>query len=120
MPKEYQPQELSFQIGGYFGSSYSVEWANENLVYQADDEKTSLNPSQEEWTKFWQGLEELNVWDWERRYMPEEEIVDGTSWKIVLQYQGQKIESSGSNAYPNQFSQFCDLVEELCGGREFK
>ena len=40
--------------------------------------------------------------------------------EVILKFQGQSIESSGSNAYPNNFPQFCDLVEELCGGREFK
>jgi hypothetical protein len=120
MSKEYKPEKLSFHIGGHSGTSYSVEWEKKGLIYQADYEEDILRPSQEEWIKFWQEIDELNVWDWEEKYLPEEKIMDGTSWSINLKYREKSVESSGSNAYPNKFSQFCDLVEELCEGRKFK
>ena len=131
MLENYLPQKLKLSIGGYFGSSYLVKWENNILIYikKGKDMKKEicLTPSWKDWKKFWERLSELNVWEWKERYSSQEAITDGVSWKIIIEYKDQKLNSSGENAFPpagnfssEKFSCFCSAVSKLCGGRDFE
>jgi len=131
---KYLPDKFKVAIGGYMGNSYSVELRNKKLIYNKNDtynknnKKSVLKPDREAWEKFWKILKEIDIWKWNRSYKPENDILDGTSWKIDIKYGDKEILSSGTNAYPpyskievsEEFSRFCNAVSELLGGSEFR
>ena len=122
MNDNYLPDIFKMFIGGYMGDSYFVEWNENVLLYRKNEEEIEIKPDKQMWSKFWEEVNEINIWEWDRKYKPEERIVDGTSWKINIKYNDKEIVSSGSNAYPSnsEFTRFCDAVSELVGKREFK
>ncbi len=136
-----KPEKLSLYIGGYMGTSYSVELKRGALLYKcwADrsegEEKHRIKPSPEAWAKFWGSLDEVGFWSWSGSYRPSSIILDGTSWSIEISVAGRSVEAHGCNAYPpssprakrprepgesgSRFSEFCEAVSELLGGRDF-
>ena len=128
MNKKHLPDKFIAGIGGYFGDNFSVRVEDNKLIYKKNDKETILEPDAKAWQKFWETLEEINIWDWEREYKPDTPILDGTSWKIDIKYGEKEVLSSGSNAYPpssegemsDEFLKFCQAVSDLCGGRKFR
>ena len=136
-----KPEKLSLYIGGYMGTSYSVELKREALLYKCwsdgsrEEEKYRIKPSEEAWTKFWGTLDDLGFWSWSGSYRPSSIILDGTSWSIELFAGDRSVEAHGCNAYPpgspgakrprepgesgSRFNEFCQAVCELLGGRDF-
>jgi hypothetical protein len=63
---------------------------------------------------------------------PRSIILDGTSWKVSIEYEDRQIESEGHNAYPcllspkveaptttGDWKEFCEGICKLAGGNEF-
>ena len=135
-----RPDKLSLFIGGYGGTSYSVELKRGALQYRVmedrpeNERKYTVRPSPEAWTEFWRRLDEIGVWSWEGTYQTPY-ICDGTSWSVSLSVGERVVEAHGSNAYPassskkrdskspcepeSRFQAFCEAVSDLIGGREF-
>jgi hypothetical protein len=64
------------------------------------------------WLEFWDTMETIGGWQWERRYY-HPFIVDGMTWSIYIEQAGQVLRSSGNFAVPPGFRQFCTAVEML-------
>ena len=128
MNRKHLPDKFIVAIGGYGGDNYSVEMKESTLIYRKNYEEIVLEPDTKDWKEFWGTLEEIDIWKWQRDYNPERPILDGTSWKIDIQYGEKEVLSSGSNAYPpssetemsDEFLKFCQAVSDLCGGRKFR
>jgi hypothetical protein len=136
-----KPEKLSLYIGGYMGTSYSVELNDGTLVYKcwADrsegEETHTIKPSAEAWATFWDRLDGLGFWSWSGEYRPRGIILDGTDWSVEISVAKHAVEAHGCNAYPpssprarrpreagesgSRFDEFCDAVSELVGGRRF-
>ena len=70
-------------------------------------------------------MDTVKVWNWRKRYV-DLDVLDGTSWEVIIEYDGRLIKSSGSNGYPGEadadqkrgisqraFPQFCAAVRHL-------
>lgn len=136
-----KPEKLSLYIGGYMGTSYSVELKRGALLYNCwsdrsgEEEKHRIKPSSEAWTKFWGRLDEVGFWSWGGSYQPSSLILDGTRWSVEISVGERIVEAHGSNAYPpsdpesessegcgepgSRFDEFCAAVTELLGGHAF-
>lgn len=133
MSEDFEPTVFKALVGGYTGPSYGVRWEKQALFYDYAEygyewqEPVELHPLPEEWQRFWAALDRIGVWEWKPRYA-NEGIVDGTSWKVEIEYSGRRIESAGLNAYPSAdrpggkdpFNEFCIAVSRLIGGRAFR
>ncbi len=135
------PEKLSLYIGGYMGTSYSVELKRGALLYKCwsdgskGEEKHRIKPSPEAWAKFRDRLDELGFWSWNGDYQPPGIILDGTSWSVEISVAGRSVEAHGCNAYPpsdpesgssqesgeagSRFDEFCEAITELLGGHKF-
>lgn len=126
------PTKLTLGIGGFIGASYRIELmdgtdtvrylSNPNTFTGAPGTKEEkLTIPNERWAKFRERLDKANVWDWKKAYI-DHQIVDGTKWHVTIEWAGKKVDSEGSNAYPEpkQFSAFEKAVEELLGGKPFE
>ena len=136
-----KPEKLSLYVGGYMGTSHSVELNRGTILYRCwtdrwgEEEKHRIKPSPESWATFWGRLDELGFWSWSGDYQPRGKILDGTSWSVEISTGDRSVEAHGCNAYPpssprakrpreagesgSRFDDFCAAVGELLGGRAF-
>lgn len=120
-----EPSKFLASIGGYTGSSYSVRWEGGWLIYESygygyeKEDELRYHPAFDEWERFWDAIDGINLWTWEDRY-ENPDMMDGTNWSVELVWGDQQIKSYGSNAYPPKFKQFCAAVSGLLQGRTFQ
>ncbi len=62
-------------------------------------------PDSNPWETFWKEMEKLDVWNWKKEYF-NYDILDGCSCSIKISYNGKKVKSEGSNAWPDEFKNF--------------
>jgi hypothetical protein len=131
------PERLHVNIGGHFGTSFSVCLEDGLLTYESsklvqnfppkwDCRSEQIQPTEGQWQAFRERLDELNVWRWESEYF--EPVCDGTGWSAEIVYSEKAIRSHGSNCFPGQngraipitvrreddtFEQFCRAVSML-------
>ena len=65
------------------------------------DDRT-FKPTKEQWTEFWEKMDEIDIWNWKEYYRPTDcLILDGIGWRIKIVLGDRRLESVGSNAYPD-------------------
>lgn len=131
------PERFSASIGGYMGSSYSVELRDSVLTYITADlhysnpAHTVIQPTDAQWREFRQTIDTLNVWRWLNDY-PNPGVCDGARWSFDVAYSDRAITTGGDNNYPTAsgkpngrpdptktFNRFLHAIEQLIG-REFE
>ena len=119
------PLFFSFSIGGFGGPSYSVNinFIKNECVYNSY--KAGLEEGKEEIIKLNKaGMNMLRckisiyIREWKSEYRSKEIILDGTSWSMEYTKTDKMVRSSGSNAYPENFSGFCREIRNIIG-KEF-
>ncbi|MEB3429252.1 hypothetical protein VLK81_04330 [Citroniella saccharovorans] len=116
---------LVFSIGGYFDGhvTTTITFYDECMKVKKEhpydkesvEEQTVDYPDSKE--SFMQALQDLHFGKWKSRY-DNPEVQDGTQWSLELHFSnGQRTVSfSGSNAYPDNFDDFCSLIGERSDG----
>ena len=120
-------ETLNFFIGGFFGGYERIIWLNGKLYHLMDgvseDEEIRpgqvLNvttPSTKDWEEFWQTVDTLKVWSWEKEYI-NSDIIDGTEWELRIKREGRRRRRIyGLNAYPQPeriFNSFVKAINKL-------
>ena len=120
-------ETLNFFIGGFFGGYERIISLNGKLYHLMDgnpeDEEVRpeevLNvttPSTKEWEEFWQTVDTLKVWSWEKEYI-NSDIIDGTEWELRIKREGRRRRRIyGLNAYPQPeriFNSFVKAINKL-------
>ena len=63
---------------------------------------------------FWKRIDELNVWNWKKRYDDEMAITDGFTWEVKLRNRdGKSKYSTGYEKYPKTFKNFVNELNIL-------
>ena len=121
-------ETLNFFIGGFSGGYERIIWLNDKLHHQyftgggvedeearPDDVLNVATPSTKDWEEFWQTVDTLKVWSWEKEYISE--ICDGTQWELRIKRKGRRRRIiTGSNAYPQPkgtFNSFFKAINKL-------
>ena len=97
---------LEVHSGGYMGPSFSIEKDGNVLLYKTYGSGYSLKktekfkPSAQEWSRFWKTCDQIGIWEWQPRY-ENLTVNDGFSWRVFIEFDHKKFESSGSNDVPN-------------------
>lgn len=105
-PPNLTPGVLRFSIGGN-GLASTLAWSAERKVLsvcteEGDSAEVEVSPSQ--WKTFWFVVDQLGVWTWKSEY-EDPNVIDGTSWELVMVDGSRRICSRGSNAYPGGFDE---------------
>jgi len=112
-------------IGGYFGSSYSLELKSQDITYETFGDGYELEnseiirPTLAQLEQFLKKIKEIGIWEWKKRYS-NPHILDGTSWSVSIEYEGKRFKSSGSNAYPESFNKITKIVRQLINNKPFQ
>lgn len=109
LPREGTPDELAFSFGGFAIATSRWELRGDTVVFRefpagvpdsAADSARAV-PTAEAWRTFWTAVDEAGVARWRARYAAEN-VVDGNGWSLRLEAGGVRVESEGSNAYPDR------------------
>jgi len=79
--------------------------------------ETIKNVSEEKLLEFWNSINELKIWDWEKKYeeLPEPKL-DGVSWELKLRStKGESLYSIGYENYPENFNKLMEAFDILVG-----
>lgn len=102
------------------GTSFNLEIDFEKKeahynVYQgleANNEQEIIPLQQQKIQEFIQKLADLDFYNWRDQY-EELFVLDGTTWSVLLKTKQKIYTSSGTNAYPDSWDQFCNAIETL-------
>lgn len=89
----------------------------EDILFYRDCTHLDIKPTEEQWIEFWNKMEEIDIWNWNEYYspLPDRIVMDGISWRIKIVHDDHRIESGGSNAYPDGFEKFVKAFKDLTG-----
>ncbi|HMK53683.1 MAG TPA: hypothetical protein VK444_02790 [Methanobacteriaceae archaeon] len=116
MNLNYLPDEFLVEYGPILhpNEGFTVGLKGQTLIYLPgtyEAKEKMINPIKSKWKNFWDEVEDLGLWDWEQEYHLC--CLDGTGWKIKIEYNGKEVDSVGQNHYPANFLNFFDALEEL-------
>ena len=106
------------------GRSYEVKLNGRVIDYTWYDlgyekrESERITPTTRQWKAIHRKLDRFGIWNWAESYS-NPDVVDGTSWSVLIHWSDQKIESQGSNGYPERFDKILTAVSTLIGKRAF-
>jgi hypothetical protein len=140
-------RKFKFNIGGYFGASYSLEYKKGMFQYRAnemepiilieqppknwdfskvknseliqyDSTNEDLKISKEKLTQFVKYVSRYCK-SWDKEFM-NDEILDGTSWSCDIWIDDFRLKSNGQNEYPSNFNSFLNKLSALTSGKIFE
>lgn len=111
-------------VGGFFEGSYTVDidlathqvsWCH----WEDGEEKGNFHKTLRASTaqEFIEELKRLNMLNWKEHYV-DPYVLDGTQWSVEIVQEGRTIEKDGSNEFPDEWDQFCNLISGI-SGKEF-
>lgn len=140
-------KKFQFSIGGYFGSSYSIELVDGLFLYRATTDGLTtialINPICEYDSQFEHEVivqsdnldEDLVLAEerikgfykyisrycktWQNDYC-DIDICDGTSWECDIWIDDFRLQSGGQNKYPSNFESFLNKLSILTKGKIFE
>ena len=112
----FKTEVLNFSIGGFSQGTENIIWKNDKLYLYFDgiflDEDVTI-PSANDWEEFWDEVDALKVWGWEKDYN-DDDVSDGTQWELTIKREGRrKRRIFGSNAYPEPKGTFNSFIKAL-------
>ena len=111
--------EFSFEIGGFRLDSYKIYSQDQFVITQNMDvpglitDSNSVEISDLEWKRFWNKIDLLGVWDWEKEYF-DQDVMDGVQWELMIDRKGrQRRRIFGSNKFPKNFEALTILINDI-------
>ncbi len=115
---------IKFTVGGYFYGYKTVEiFINgENAKYKILrcgllDVNTKIFHEVKISNDWLKKIDALNIFEWKEQYFSE--ILDGTQWELTFKDGKNIYRGSGSNAFPEDWEKFLDLLDEIAPELEF-
>ena len=130
-PGSIKAEESDMYIHLYIGSfprfSYTVEIRKNDALYRKSEylspwidlEKETFEVSDEKVKSFITSLQEIGIRKWEENYT-DNNLKDGTKWKIIIKHKSLDISTRGSNKFPENFTAYLEAVGKLIDDREFR
>ena len=114
-------KEVIYFDAGAFGPLAQCELINgyleSNLINMGEEvfsERKKIKLDESKILYFWKRIDELNVWNWNKRYEDEMALTDGYTWEVKLRNRdGKSKYSSGYEKFPKTFKKFVDELNKL-------
>ena len=111
--------EFSFEIGGFRLDSYKIYSQDQFVITQNMDvpglitDSNKVEVSDLDWQTFWNKIDLLGVWDWEKEYF-DQDVMDGVQWELMIDRKGrQRRRIFGSNKFPKNFEALTNLINDI-------
>lgn len=124
------PTRLRFDFGGFEAEGFELRFSRGRVLYRhtvgscRDPKPREIQPTEPQWTEFWQEVDRIGVWHWSREYW-NPDVLDGIQWSLELRRGERRVKSEGSNLYPGStgpdypadspFAQFLRALGKLTG-----
>ena len=106
---------ISFEFGGFRADHYKIYNQNMDLYVNENGDEISYKISEEEWSKFWNVIDEIDAWRWGKDYF-DRGVLDGIQWELVIDRKGKRRRKIyGSNDYPPNFKLLLNAINKLAG-----
>lgn len=106
---------ISFEFGGFRADHYKIYNQNMDLYVNENGDEFSYKISEEEWSKFWNVIDEIDAWRWGKDYF-DRGVLDGIQWELVIDRKGKRRKKIyGSNDYPPNFKLLLNAINKLAG-----
>ena len=114
-------KEVIYFDAGAFGPLAQCELINgyleSNLINMGEEafsERKMIKLDESKILYFWKRIDELNVWNWNKRYEDEMAMTDGYTWEVKLRNRdGKSKYSTGYEKFPKTFKKFVDELNKL-------
>ena len=114
-------KEVIYFDAGAFGPLAQCELINgyleSNLINMGEEvfsERKKIKLDESKILYFWKRIDELNVWNWNKRYEDDMAMTDGYTWEVKLRNRdGKSKYSSGYEQFPKTFKKFVDELNKL-------
>ena len=109
---------FSFEYGGFGSDQYKIYNDNLNIIveinhHRINHEEFNRQISNQQWEKFWNFIDEIDAWRWDKDYF-NQEVFDGTQWELIIDRKGRRRRRIyGSNDYPPNFKLLIDTINKL-------
>lgn len=110
-------------VGGHFGGSYMVKIDLINLsldwIHWVEGEEIDAYQKHlrvETVARFIDHLKSVRLLNWKYKY-EKPNVCDGTKWSVEIFREGRTLIKSGSNAYPDEWNQFCSIIGKIANRR---
>ena len=118
--KKIKSFEFSFEIGGFYSrDNYKIFNQDRFIIIQNMEapglitDANKIEISDLEWDKFWNRIDLLGVWNWEKDYI-DKGVRDGIQWELMIDKKGRKRRRIyGSNKYPKNFEALTNLINAI-------
>jgi hypothetical protein len=136
-PDAAMPTRFHMALNGMLGAGKGVVLEKDVLVYTvygmqgAKQQRREIRPTPEQWRRFREALDAINVWRWRADY-PNPGVADGLGWEIEAAYADRKVFAAGTNNFPDDtgrptgspkassaFERLSAAVGELVGDSSF-
>jgi len=111
--------EFSFEIGGFRLGSYKIFSQDQFVIVQDMDvprlikDSNRIEISDLEWQTFWNKIDLLGVWNWEKDYI-DQGVLDGVQWELMIDKKGKRRRRIyRSNKYPKNFEALTNLINDI-------
>lgn len=110
LPEAGAPDALEFSVGGFGVGGSTVSLRGDTVILVRTPwggmpgvaiDSVRVVPAPDAWRAFWAAAKHAGVAQWRARYAAEG-IVDGVGWHVRIAAGGWRLESTGSNAYPDR------------------
>ena len=101
MTRDYLPELFEISYKHEFNGTKSIKLIN-NILMVNDPNPEMIDIcsiDEEKWTRFWENIEKIGLWDLEEEYMGCT-LEGGFTWKIEIRYQNKVLNSYGANIEP--------------------
>ena len=113
-------------VGGFMGRSYQVEinMSDSTAEYKVLESgyipltEETIMLEVEQMKKLLRVLDKVDILNWDEHY-ENINVLDGTNWSVELMFSNTIFQTGGSNAYPEQWNEFCGALEKVIG-RDFR
>lgn len=111
-------QSFAFSIGGFgLRDNYYIDKSDLVLHREINFPRGDPAPAEQEqwdeakWNAFVSDTFRCNVLKWGQDYT-DPKVYDGTQWGVLITGEFGKVASGGSNAYPEQWNAFLDVMRK--------
>ena len=113
MPQSFEPDLLEFSSLDLLDfNQVSLIWDYDSFIFYEREQEKTIKPTAEKWKNFWLNIKKLNAWGWQGEYT-DKIALDGETWSLNIMYKNNEINCSGSNKYPDGFSNFRQQLKIL-------
>lgn len=108
-----------FYRGAFSGTREACYVKGNKILYLKWDTQASIAPTwieyelEEDSTEFWEPVLKAGVLEWNRKYYPEEEVLDSLVWEVKIRTNDHTHVSEGYHIYPRGFEDLWRVIRHL-------